>query len=81
MNIEINAYIRIRKADLPAISSIFLTTPVKFSGRLTQYIGRALRVSIGKTGAKVFDFVDLNPVLQASFKSRLHTYKRLGITI
>ncbi|MEO5357136.1 MAG: DEAD/DEAH box helicase [Nitrospirae bacterium YQR-1] len=67
--------------DLPAISSIFLTTPVKFQGRLTQYVGRALRTAKGKTGAKVFDFVDLNGVLQASFRSRLHTYERLGVII
>ncbi|MBF0517105.1 MAG: DEAD/DEAH box helicase [Nitrospirae bacterium] len=65
--------------DLPDISSIFLTVPVKFSGRLTQYVGRALRTVEGKTEARVFDFVDQNPILRHSFKSRLNTYSRMGI--
>jgi superfamily II DNA or RNA helicase len=65
--------------DLPGISSIFLTVPVKFSGRLTQYVGRALRTSTGKAGAKVFDFVDKNPVLQASYRSRTYAYRKMGI--
>ncbi|MBF0487214.1 MAG: DEAD/DEAH box helicase [Nitrospirae bacterium] len=65
--------------DLPDISSIFLTVPVKFSGRLTQYVGRALRTAAGKTEARVFDFVDQNPILRQSFRSRLYAYKRMGI--
>ncbi|MBF0459443.1 MAG: hypothetical protein HQK99_16250 [Nitrospirae bacterium] len=31
------------------------------------------------TGANIFDFVDQNPVLQSSFKSRLYAYKKMGI--
>ncbi|MBF0459112.1 MAG: DEAD/DEAH box helicase [Nitrospirae bacterium] len=65
--------------DLPDISSIFLTVPIKFSGRLIQYIGRALRTAAGKTEAKIYDFLDQNGVLQASFKSRLRAYGRMGI--
>ena len=41
--------------DLPAISSMFLTTPVKYHGRLIQYIGRALRPAPGKDRAYIFD--------------------------
>lgn len=67
--------------DLPDISSIFLTVPIKFSGRLTQYVGRALRTAAGKTEARVFDFVDMNPILRHSFKSRLYAYTGSGTAI
>ena len=62
--------------DLPGISTVFLTTPVKFSGRLIQYIGRALRPAPGKDKSVIFDFVDiLDPVFEASAKSRMNIYK------
>lgn len=68
--------------DLPGISTIFLTTPVKSSGRLIQYIGRALRPAPGKDCAVIFDFVDvLNPVFEASAKSRHYIYQQQQITI
>ena len=66
--------------DLAGISSIFLTTPIKFSGRLIQYIGRSLRPAPGKNLAVIFDFVDiLNPVFTASARSRRYTYKNQKI--
>jgi len=66
--------------DLPGISTVFLTTPVKFSGRLIQYIGRALRPAPGKDKAVIFDFVDVeNPVFTASAKARHYTYSSQGI--
>jgi superfamily II DNA or RNA helicase len=68
--------------DLPGICAMFLTTPVKFSGRLIQYIGRALRPAPGKKKAVIFDFVDiLNPVFEASARSRAHTYAQQNISI
>ena len=67
--------------DLPEISTIFLTTPIKFSGRVIQYIGRALRPAPGKNNAVIFDFADvLNPVFKASAMSRFYTYNSQGIT-
>lgn len=67
--------------DLPAISSMFLATPVKYHGRLIQYIGRALRPAPGKDQATVFDFVDhRNPVFKAQAKSRANTYGKQGIS-
>ncbi len=66
--------------DLPALSHIFLATPIKFTGRVIQYIGRILRVAEGKTKATVYDFVDKPGVLQASFRTRKHAYRNLGIT-
>ena len=66
--------------DLPGISSIFLGTPVKFSGRLIQYIGRALRPAPGKDKALIFDFLDVeNPVFTASAKARVSIYENQGI--
>ncbi len=66
--------------DLPEISMVFLATPVKFSGRLIQYIGRALRPAPGKKRAVIFDFVDgLNPVFLASARTRHDTYLGQGI--
>lgn len=66
--------------DLPGISTMFLTTPVKFSGRLIQYIGRALRPAPNKKKAVIFDFVDiLNPVFEASARSRSVTYEQQNI--
>ncbi|MDD4273398.1 MAG: DEAD/DEAH box helicase [Desulfobacter postgatei] len=65
--------------DLPGISNVFLSTPVKFSGRLIQYVGRALRPAPGKYKAMIFDFVDDHGVFKASAKSRAETYKSQGI--
>jgi superfamily II DNA or RNA helicase len=65
--------------DLPGISNVFLATPVKFSGRLIQYVGRALRPAPGKDKAMIFDFVDDHGVFRASAASRENTYKNQGI--
>ncbi len=43
--------------DCPGLATLFLTTPIKFSGRLLQVVGRILRPSPGKK-AMVFDYVD-----------------------
>jgi superfamily II DNA or RNA helicase len=67
--------------DMPAISSMFLTTPVRYHGRLIQYIGRALRPAPGKDQATVFDFVDNNnPVFASQARYRRQTYMRQQIT-
>jgi superfamily II DNA or RNA helicase len=56
--------------DCAGLSTLFLATPIKFDGRLLQYLGRILRPSPGKQ-AKVFDYVDVNVgVLKASAKAR-----------
>jgi superfamily II DNA or RNA helicase len=44
--------------DLPQLSTLFLTTPIRFSGRLMQCLGRILRPSPGKEKATVYDYVD-----------------------
>ncbi len=67
--------------DLPRLSTLYLTTPVKFPGRVIQYVGRILRPSKEKVKATIIDFVDVNnPVFKASATSRFHTYRQQGIT-
>jgi superfamily II DNA or RNA helicase len=67
--------------DLPEITTLALATPVKFSGRLVQYAGRALRPAPGKEKAVILDFVDRHGVFQASAKSRLAEYSQQKIGI
>lgn len=43
--------------DCPGLATLFLTTPIKFTGRLLQVVGRILRPAPGKK-AMVFDYVD-----------------------
>lgn len=67
--------------DLPALESLYLTTPIRFSGRLIQYIGRVLRPSPGKGRAVIHDYVDTHVgVLESSAKARQAEYERQGIT-
>ena len=61
--------------DCPGLSTLFLTTPIRFDGRVIQYLGRVLRPAPGKEQAKVFDYVDNKVgVLAASAKSRQRVY-------
>lgn len=63
--------------DCQGLSTLFLATPIKFSGRLIQYLGRILRPAPGKDRAKVYDFADVNVgVLWASAKQRQRVYQR-----
>lgn len=43
--------------DCPGLSTLFLTTPITFEGRLLQVLGRIMRPAKGKE-AKVYDYVD-----------------------
>lgn len=57
--------------DCPGLTSLFLTTPIAFEGRLLQVIGRIMRPAAGKE-ARVFDYLDdAVPVLRRSAKGRL----------
>lgn len=46
--------------DCPNLSTLFLATPIRFSGRVLQYLGRVLRPAPGKKMARVFDYVDIH---------------------
>jgi len=61
--------------DCKALSTLFLATPIRFSGRLIQYLGRVLRPAQGKKKARVFDYVDIRVnILKAAAKQRQRVY-------
>ena len=62
--------------DCKELTTLFLATPIKFSGRLLQYLGRVLRPAPGKERAGVFDYVDTNVgVLASAFTARRRVYE------
>lgn len=61
--------------DCPDLSTLFMATPIRFSGRLIQYLGRILRPAQGKTRARVYDYVDMRVApLVAAAKARQRVY-------
>jgi superfamily II DNA or RNA helicase len=63
--------------DCKELSTLFLTTPIKFDGRLIQYLGRVLRPAPGKEKARVYDYVDkFVAVLKAAAQTRERVYSR-----
>ena len=62
--------------DCRDLTTLFLATPVRFSGRLIQYLGRILRPAPGKALARVFDYVDVHvePLVKAA-NARKRVYK------
>ncbi len=60
--------------DCPGLDTLFLTTPIKFTGRLLQVVGRILRPATNKQ-AKVYDYVDPVGVLKSSAKVRRKTFQ------
>lgn len=63
--------------DHRELSPLFLATPVKFSGRVMQYLGRVLRPAPGKKKARVYDYVDMHvDVLVAAARSRQKVYNQ-----
>lgn len=63
--------------DCKVLHTLLLATPIKYNGRLIQYMGRVLRPMKGKDKAKLIDYVDSNIVqLRASAKMRSKTYSK-----
>jgi superfamily II DNA or RNA helicase len=61
--------------DCRNLTCLFLATPIRFSGRLIQYLGRVLRPAPGKGRAKVYDYVDgAVDVLAAAARARRRVY-------
>lgn len=62
--------------DCRDLTTLFLATPIKFDGRLLQYLGRVLRPAPGKGRARVFDYVDNEiGVLKNAARVRRNAYK------
>ena len=62
--------------DCKELTTLFLATPISFSGRVLQYLGRVLRPAPGKDLAHVFDYVDVHvEVLKKAAKSRQRVYR------
>ena len=65
--------------DCKRLSTLFLATPIRFDGRVIQYLGRVLRPAPGKDKAKVYDYVDAHiGVLKASAKARERVFKSIS---
>ncbi len=63
--------------DCPGLSTLFLTTPISFAGRLLQVIGRIMRPAEGKE-ARVYDYVDEKvPALRRSAQARAKVLAQL----
>jgi hypothetical protein len=61
--------------DCQALFTLFLATPIRFDGRLLQYLGRVLRPAPGKDKARVYDYLDPVGVLEAAAKARARVYQ------
>jgi superfamily II DNA or RNA helicase len=61
--------------DCPDLATLFLATPIRFSGRVLQYLGRILRPAEGKETARVYDYVDVRvPALVKAAAARERVY-------
>ena len=65
--------------DCRQLATLFFATPIRFSGRVLQYLGRVLRPAPGKEKARVYDYVDGRvDVLAAAARARQRIYARSG---
>lgn len=63
--------------DCRDLSTLFLATPIRFSGRVLQYLGRVLRPAPDKKMARVFDYVDIHvDTLTRAAMARQKVYRR-----
>lgn len=68
--------------DDARLDSLFLTLPISWRGRLTQYAGRLHRRHAGKREVTIFDYADTNVEMFARmFNRRCAGYKALGYEI
>lgn len=65
--------------DSKNLTTLFLATPIRFDGRVLQYLGRVLRPAPGKEKARVYDYVDVHvDVLVAAARARQRVYAKQG---
>lgn len=68
--------------NFPRLDALMLVAPIKFEGRLIQYVGRLNRMYEGKKDVIVYDYVDTHiGFFDRQYKSRLRTYWKLGYQI
>ena len=68
--------------NCPRLDTLMLASPVKFEGRLIQYVGRLCRKYPGKENVIVYDYVDSHiKFFYRQYRSRLSTYKKLGYSV
>ena len=66
--------------DCKNLSCLFLTMPIRYSGRIIQYIGRVLRPKPGKDKAIIFDYFDQSVrCLYRGMLSRKKEFKKLEV--
>lgn len=62
--------------DCKDLTTLFLTTPVRFKGRVLQYLGRVLRPAPQKKVARVYDYVDIHvEPLKSAARERMSVYQ------
>ncbi|WP_300673208.1 DEAD/DEAH box helicase [Desulfoluna sp.] len=68
--------------DAHCLATLFLTYPIRFSGRLLQYLGRVLRPGPGKEKALIVDYVDVEiGILESAARARLAVYQSNSVAI
>ena len=68
--------------NFPRLDTLMLAAPVRFEGRLIQYVGRLNRVFPGKEDVLVYDYVDAHiGFFENQYKSRLRAYRKLGYQV
>lgn len=65
--------------DCPPLDALFLTFPMRFKGRVVQYVGRVMRPTEGKRTVEVHDYVDgAVPVLERMHAKRSAVLTAMG---
>lgn len=66
--------------DCKNLDALFIACPIRFSGRVVQYIGRIMRPAQGKSRPVVFDYADIHmPTLRNSAMSRIRVYGKNNV--